>query len=286
MIEDIGDMEGFDESGKLIALIDADTIAFAAAITTEYMEEVMPKEFYTEEEYAELLAHPNYDKESGGVWHQDIDAAAASAQDRINDIILATDTKSAELYFTTGKNFRYQVYDMYKGNRIGRYPTNLKQVKEKMLENYPGEMCEAYEADDVVVMLKRTQPEKYVLCAIDKDVLFAVGGKHFNYYQNAKYGIDMKWHATTHASAKVFHYKQTMMGDMATDNIPGVPGIGKVKAGKIIEGLTDPKELWDAVVAAFISKNLTEKEALRDMRLVNMHQLTIDRKIVLWTPPL
>ncbi len=285
MIEDIGDLEGFDEGHKLIALIDADTIAFAAAISTEYSEEVMPKEFYTDEEYADILAHPNYNEEEGVIWHQDIATAAASAQDRINGILFATNTKSAELYFTTGKNFRYQVYDMYKGNRKGRYPTNLKEIKEKLLEHYPGEMCEAYEADDLVVMLKRTNPTKYVLCAIDKDVLGAVGGKHFNYYKNEKFDIDMKWQATSHASASVFHYKQTLMGD-TTDNIPGVPGIGPVKAEKILEGLTKPKELWAAVVKTFISKNLTEKEALRDCRLVNMHQLTIDREIVLWTPPL
>ncbi len=289
MIEDIGDLEGLDEGHKLIALIDADTIAYAAAIVTEYSEEVMPESFYTKEEYAAILAHPNYDAEEGVVWHQDIEMAAASAQSRIQDIMFETDTGSVELYFTVGKNFRYDVYDMYKGNRTDRKPTNLKEIKKKLLDVYPGAFCEEYEADDLVVMLKRQNPDKYVMCATDKDVLGAVGGKHFNYYQNARYDIPMKWHATTHASAKVFHYKQTLMGDMATDNIPGCPGIGKVKAAQIIEGLKEPKELWDAVVNAFLSKKLTEKEALRDMRLVNMHQLYKNSegelKINLWQPP-
>ena len=40
------------------------------------------------------------------------------------------------------------------------------------------------------------------------------------------------------------------------------------------------------VVKLFKSKKLTIKEAIRDMRLVNMHQLDIDGETInLWNPP-
>ena len=284
-IEDIGITEGIKSTAKGIALIDADTIAYATASTSEWADELLPKEFYQYEEWKEIVNDPNYDEENHCIWVINLEEAIATAVDRIEEIKTATETTDVEIYFTEGRNFRYDLYDMYKGNRLGtRPPVGLSEIKHALLKKYPGEICEEYEADDLVVMLKRTNPDKYILCAVDKDVLNSVKGKHFNYYRSEKYNIPMKWQTTSMVKATQFPYKQCMMGDNG-DNIPGCPGIGPKRAETIIADLIEPKEMWDAVVKTFKSKKLTIKDAIRDMRLVNMHQLTPDRKVNLWNPP-
>jgi len=287
MIESLGDeegLEGFKSSNK-VALIDCDTVIYAACSGHEYAEDLMPEDFYSGEEYRELLEHPNYDAEENCIWYLDEDAAWDSIVTRISDIQTATDTKSVELYFTSGRNFRYTVDPMYKANRKNtRYPVGLSLMKDKALENYAGEICTEYEADDIVVMLKRTQPKHYILAAIDKDVLGAVPGKHYNYYRSFQYNIEPKWVTTDIESAMKFPYKQTLMGD-TTDNIKGCPGIGPKRADKILANSYLPCEMWKLVVKTFLLKKLTVKDAIRDMRLVQMNQLSIDRKITLWEPP-
>lgn len=282
-IENLGSTDGVVEPTK-IALIDADTIVYAAACGSEYAEDLLPQEFYSEEEWTDIINHPQYDEKEGCVWIQNTAQAVESSLDRIAEIVGATNTSHAECYFTEGKNFRYKVYDMYKANRTGRTPAGLKRIKEEVLKKVKGEICREYEADDKVVMLKRTQPDKYVMCAVDKDVLNSIKGEHYNYYRSVKYNIDEKWQKTSFVKAKQWPYFQTLMGD-SQDNIPGCPGIGKVRAQRILEDLLEPCEMWEAVVKVFKSKKLTIKDAIRDMRLVNMHQLNVDSEVVLWNPP-
>ena len=287
MFENLGEEEGLEEfkTSNKIALIDADTIVYAACSTQEYADEVLSKEFYSDEEYEELINHPFYDDKTQAIWQVDEEAVLNLCIERITEIQALTNTKSVELHFTEGRNFRYDVDPMYKGNRSKtKYPAGLRETKAALLKLYSGGIHSEFEADDIVVMLKRTQPTKYILCAVDKDVYKAVPGKHFNYYRSVLYNIDMKWVETEAKDAYQFPYIQTLMGD-STDNIKGCPGIGKVKAAKAIEGLVTPCDMWKAVVKLFKSKKLTVKDAIRDMRLVNMHQLTIDKKIVLWEPP-
>ncbi len=284
-IDDLGEIEGVDTSNEKIALIDADTIAYASASGAEYADDKLAESFYTKEEWEGIINHPQYDEKEHCVWITDVEAAVEMSVDRIHEIMQATDTGSCELYFTEGKNFRYDVYDMYKGNRKGtRYPSGLSEIKHALAELYPSEICVEYEADDKVCMIKRANPDKYVLCAVDKDVLNAVPGKHWNYYRSARYGIEMKWQSTTHKMATQFPYIQCMMGDPG-DNIPGCPGIGKKRAATIIGNEVEFLAMWKLVTKTFISKKLTIKDAIRDMRLVNMNQLSADNKLLLWEPP-
>ncbi len=274
-IENLGDDEGMEEIARpsKIALIDADTIVYASCSGAEYPEEVFDESFYTEEEWNELAADPCYDEKEACIWKINVEEAVQICHSKIADIQEATFTKSAELYFTQGKNFRHTVDTMYKANRKHtRYPVGLKEVKAELLAHYPGEVGDQVEADDIVVYLKRTQPSKYVLCAVDKDVLKAVPGKHWNYYASVRYGISAKWQETTKEDAELFPYIQTLTGD-STDNIRGCPGIGPKKAIQALAGKDTPYERWDAVVKCFVAKNLTAKDAVRDRRLVDMHQI-------------
>ncbi len=283
-------LEAFKASDK-IALIDCDTVVFAACTVKEYADDLLPRDMYSADEWEVHTSHPGYDIEGNCIWMYDEQEVLDLCVERISEIQYRTNTSSAELHFTEGRNFRYDVYDMYKANRKGnRYPQGQSVIKRRLLEMYDGGIWDNVEADDVVVYKKRTEPEKYVLCAVDKDVYLSVPGLHFNYYRAERYNIDMKWVETEHKDAYQFPYVQTLMGD-STDNITGCPGIGKVKAAKAMEGLVTPQDMWRKVVDMFKSgkKPLTIKEAIRDMRLVNMHQAIPDGKggykVQLWVPP-
>lgn len=93
------------------------------------------------------------------------------------------------------------------------------------------------EADDMVVYLKDNNYDKYILCAIDKDVLYQTEGSHYDYGRETTVTINKD-------EAIWFAYYQTLSGD-ATDGYKGCPGIGKVKATKLIEGIYDEVEIME-----------------------------------------
>lgn len=268
-----------------IALIDADTIAYIACVNTEQLEVLLPREYYEDyAEYEELLSHPNYDENHNGIWTIDLDLAYEKAIDKLTKILEQTGCQSAELYFTGGRdNFRYKVKPDYKANRSGmRSPVGLMAIKQRLLENYEGMLCTKWEADDIVVYKKKQEPEKYIMCAVDKDLLYSLPGKHFNYYESSKYNIDMKWMEVDEITAIRWPYMQCLVGDK-TDNIEGIPGIGPKKAEKILAGCITHIDCWDAIVTAYDVANKTLMDAIESMRLVNMHQFN-GKEIVLWRP--
>ena len=284
-----------DTSGMTL-LIDADTIAYATCSACEYG-----------------------DDESG--WYIDLPSALIVAQDKIATLIDLTGCKDAELHFTSGKNFRHHLTSDYKSNRVStRYPEGLREIKDLL----QGTINTDYEADDIVCMLKREYPNKYIVCAVDKDVLNGVPGIHFNYYNSLKHNINMKWLEVSASVTVYWPYMQCLMGDSA-DGISGVSRCGpskvisllcptivpQVKAlqakwkldnGKAISsdklitsivipnGLldnlhTDETIMWNTVKQAYTDAGQEESEALLNMRLVHMHQLTKEKTLELWCPP-
>jgi hypothetical protein len=278
---------GIDGKGNILPpkndckiIVDADTIAFSACVVCEYEAE---------------------DLDTGATaWEIDMDNALSHAQSKIQVILDHTGGKveNLELHFTGGKNsFRYDLLreafpedtDMqYKAKRVfKRSPVGLHALKELLMKHYTGFMHYEYEADDVVVMLKKRYGQDAILCAVDKDVLGNTPGRHWNYYENLKYDIAMKWVDISHNEAIYNQHIQAIMGDKS-DNVPGLKGIGPAKAAKFIEvGMTDT-ELWGGVLRAYIQHcNYGDKAdmAILNMRLVNMHQLQDDWEVVLWNPP-
>jgi DNA polymerase-1 len=246
-----------------ILLIDADTIVYATCSGCEYG-----------------------DDEAG--YEINIEEAFEVANTKINNYVEITGCKDFELHFTSGKNFRYTLTPNYKSNRKDtRYPSGLRELKSLLVEHNPTKafIHSDYEADDIVCMLKREYPEKYILCSVDKDVFNGVSGIHFNYYENLKYKILMSWVETTPEEAIRWPYLQCLMGDSA-DGIAGVKGIGPKKAEAILGSTRDEKILWRNTLKAYLDNKQTEKEAILNMRLVNMHQVTKEHNLELWTEKL
>jgi len=267
---------------------------------------VLPESFYHPDEWQEILDNPTYDDQEGMMYGIDMDRAMEHAKDKIDRILDRTGCKDIELHFTTGKNFRYDLDPKYKANRIGFHvPTGLREMKKLLNDTYAGEIHSKVEADDVVVYKATKWPEKYILAAVDKDVIYSVEGRHFNYYESGHHNIDMKWIEVDAKTVRYFPYVQTIVGD-TSDNIIGPKGIGpktlaKYFNGKALpasikvkkphevipylkDGLTDV-ELWAAVVKAYKAKGMTEADAFINMNLCNMNLLQDNGEIKLWRIP-
>lgn len=250
-----------------IALIDADTVIFAACVVCERM---------SEEDVG--IGEVKFEE----VWTIDLEEAFAHSLDTINTILSNTGCQDFELHFTSGRDsFRYKIVDEeYKANRMSsdtRVPKGLKELKELWCTRYPDKafLWKDWEADDIVVFKKVQDYEKYIMCAVDKDVLYSVPGTHFNYYSSTRFNIKMKFYTVTEKEAIQHHYKQVLTGDTG-DNVIGLKGVGPKTAEKILGTIIDTKILWNKVTQEYRNKGRDDIDAIKNMRLVNMHQLTYD----------
>jgi DNA polymerase-1 len=275
-----------------IALIDADTIIVGACSTCEYYEELLPRYMYNDEEWDSITSEEGYDPITNMIAYIDIAEAYAHAMNRIEMIMQETGCADFELHFTGGrKSFRYTIVaDNYKANRQVegvRTIYGIWPLKQEFLQKHAGKafLNEEYEADDAVVTLKKFHPDKYILCAVDKDVLYSLPGRHFNYYSSLKYGIQMKFIEVDEDVALKHHYRQCLTGD-AGDNIIGLKGIGPKTADKLLANCTTHQECWNVVVEQYALKGRDELDAITNMRLANMQQLNENMEVVLWKPSL
>jgi len=250
----------------MIALVDADSLIYKVGFAIE--DKVTWNEMEVKvglEEEAHVDYYTNY-----ALCNKTFDQL-------VKGILLATGCDEALLVFTGEKNFRKSFPISYKAHRkSSRKPSGFDELFKHARKNHNTITVEGIEADDYVVYLKTKEPEEYILCAIDKDVLYQTVGTHFNYGTGDEI-------TTKKFDAIWFAYFQTLTGDL-TDGYKGCPQVGKVKAEAILDDLETEKEMWEAVVKAYESKGLDEEEAIWNMRFANMHQYN-GKEVILWTPP-
>ena len=248
----------------MTALIDSDSliykVGFAIEEKTTWNE--VEVELYGEEPITEITTN--------------IDQCYETLDKMIDNIRFAAEADDVLLVFTGSNNFRYDNPLGYKQHRTDlRKPLGYLDMLTYLLAKYPHKVAEGMEADDVVVYLKKTQPNDYCLCAIDKDVLYQTPGLHYNYGKDEYVTISKQ-------KAKLFEYYQCLIGD-TSDGYKGCPGIGPKKAKAILKEATTELEMWEAVVKAYESKGLTKEDAINTMRLCSMHQYN-GEVIELWSP--
>ena len=195
----------------------------------------------------------------------------------LDSIMFATDCLEYELHLTGKNNFRDTVDSTYKHNRKDiRRPEWIQPLKLWMMEELGAILHQGMEADDVVVYLKTKYPEDYILCAIDKDVLYQTVGTHYNYGKGENVTIG-------EFEALRFKYYQAIAGD-PVDGYKGVTGMGPKRAEKALANCSNERELWVATLLAYRSKGMRRSQAITTMRLADMHQFN-GEEIILWTPP-
>ena len=126
--------------------------------------------------------------------------------------------------FISGKdNFRDKLVTYYKANRDPLHkPEYFEDIHNYLVNVWDAVIVDGIEADDALGL---SQTDDTIIASIDKD-LDTIPGWH--YWTNK--GV---YHISEHEALQFF-YTQLLMGD-PTDNIKGVPGIGKVKAHYAME---------------------------------------------------
>lgn len=172
--------------------------------------------------------------------------------ERIKD---RTGTKKVRVFLSGKDNFREEVAVTrpYKGNRKQPKPLHYDNIREYLQEIWGAEVIDGMEADDALGI---NQTSDSCICTIDKD-LDMVEGYHYNFQTDKFYTINPLF------GIKQF-YTQLLTGD-TVDNIQGVPGIGKVKAGNLLRGMTDEEEMYWTVLCEYEKKYDRPYEVMLEM---------------------
>lgn len=206
-----------------------------------------------------------------------VDVWIAELMEKLNgdELVVCLSVPSSEC-------FRLKVLPTYKGNRkdVVR-PDLLQAVKDHMAEKYRSYIRPGLEADDCLGILA-THPTlikgEKIIVSEDKDMETLP----CTWYRPKR---DKKPRRISEEQADRFHIYQTLIGD-TTDGYKGCPGIGPVKAVRILE--ESGGDYWSSVVATYESKGLTEEDALvqaRVARICRYQDYDFSKKEVkLWTP--
>lgn len=251
-------------------LIDGDTLIYEAAAAHEYETQWEP-----------------------WLWtlHGDLDSSIKHLDDAITEIKAGLKTDKLIVALSDDARWRPDVMPEYKGNRRKtRKPVTYKALREYMRETYTVFQRPTLEGDDVLGILvthpKLVEGEKIVV-SIDKDMQ-TLPGLHFN-YAHARGSEDYESFVRTisEAQADTYHLFQTLTGDK-TDNYPGCPGIGPVRAEKLLLG-NDLKDGWRIVCEAYAKAGLGEAVALQNARVARICRSTDydfkKKEVILWNPP-
>ena len=187
--------------------------------------------------------------------------------------------------------FRHKLFDGYKAGRHGmpeELAMQLPYLKELIgLLGYRIVTCEGYEADDILGTLSRACEDSGNECVIatgDRDSLQLVGPGTTVRLATTKAGrpestlygtaeIEEKYGVSPRELIQV----KALMGD-ASDNIPGVPGIGEKTALSLIGEFHTVEEVYAQLDAPSIKPGVRKKlEAGADSARMSLVLAEIDR---------
>lgn len=132
-------------------------------------------------------------------------------------------------------NFRMKIDPLYKANRKAEKPEHYTALKEHMLDVWCAEIAEGMEADDALSLNNiNNDIHRSIMVSIDKDLL-QVPGRHYN----PQRGVFLE---VSETAALCNFYTSLLVGD-STDNIKGAAGIGKVKAARLLSGVSREEDM-------------------------------------------
>ena len=153
-----------------------------------------------------------------------------------------TDSNDVMVFLTPSKTFRHDLAFTrgYKANRIDApKPVYFDDIRVYLMEEYGATIGENVEADDLMGM---AQTNNSCIASTDKDML-QIPGRHYNFTKPKEEAFTM----VTPEDGDRWFFCQLLSGD-ATDNIPGIPGIGAKKAKDMVDMYWgDQKELVAAI---------------------------------------
>lgn len=163
----------------------------------------------------------------------------ARCDEMLHGILAATGADECKLWLSGDRNFRYDLYPEYKANRKAPRPPHLEDLKEYLVVEWGARVADGIEADDAIGI---DASDNTVICSIDKD-LRQIPGRHFNFVKGV---LDV----VSPQEGLLSFYRSCLIGD-SSDNIPGVAGIGVVKASRCLPDEIDERTMFDRVRESF-----------------------------------
>lgn len=233
-------------------LIDGDIIAYKAGFAAEKTKYLVlgSRDFAAHNK--EITLHDDAASAkavNGEIWSrkevQPVDQAILICDVMIKDIKerYAAENPSVSVFLSGVGNFRNSIATRasYKGNRSGSVPPlHLKAIRQHLIDR-GALVSQGEEADDLLGIAATAAPGS-VVCSIDKDLL-QIPGRHYDFVKKEEVTISPK-------QAVLNFYAQVLSGD-ATDNVPGLTGIGPVKAKKALEGCNSPGACWHQALTMY-----------------------------------
>lgn len=264
---------------KRLLLIDGDEFLFRASAAVEQ-----------EVKFNTTLGEPDWNEPPVHILYSHPLKARQCLDEMLERIFERFQSREHWLCFSSPPNFRYTVDPTYKNNRANsRKPLCYVELREQVEADYRCKAFAGLEADDVMGIFA-TAPGKQqrIIISQDKDM------------QTIPTQVWRKGELVhvTEAQADYYHMFQTLVGD-TSDGYKGCPGIGKVKAEKLLnvdasgcsiaeQAYEARQMMWSAVVAAYEKAGLTEADALTQARLARILRWSDwdnDKKEpILWTP--
>jgi 5'-3' exonuclease len=177
-----------------------------------------------------------------------LEEAISSANSYLQGLINGTKVEEFHLFFTIGKNFRYDIYPEYKANRKNNEkPPFFNEVRDYLIKEYNGIHGYNLEADDLLVIYKNkyiAERTSYIVVSTDKDInnLF---GLHYDIKNNLAVLVDTEF-------AEQYFWSSIITGDTA-DNIKGVPGKGPAFIKKLWNECNDINLFKSRVICEYIN---------------------------------
>ncbi|MNV37063.1 DNA polymerase I [compost metagenome] len=231
----------------------------------------------------------------------------------VNGIVDRTDSDGFELFLSGGTNYRnaIAVTHPYKGQRHAPKPYHWATVGDILREDYGAYTVHGAEADDVLSIFGRMDPDNTIIGSRDKD-LRIVPCYHYS-WACGKTQPEVPVHRVERlgwVAAKAynsggyklvgeglkFFYGQVLAGD-AIDNYKGCPGCGPQKAANALANCSSEYELFQAAHWIYTAKLGPEKglqlliENARLAWLLDDAEVTYDANDIhvspkrLWEPP-
>jgi DNA polymerase-1 len=268
---------------RKLLLIDGDEMLFKATAAVEHETKFNTclGEVTNEPPIHVLFSHPGKARE---VFDQMIERFFERFETR--EHLLCFSTPPDWDFGKSASNFRYDVDPTYKNNRANsRKPLCYVQLRQDIEADYKCKHFLGLEADDVMGIVATSPMAKTqrIIISQDKDM------------QTIPAQVWRKGDlvTVTEEEADYYHMFQTLTGDI-TDGYKGCPGVGKVKAEKLLAEPATQEMIdlnayrWKAVVTAYVKAGLTEEDALRQARLARILRWSDwdneKKQPILWSP--
>lgn len=211
--------------------------------------------------------------------------AIERAKDLISRILTQVEVNDYTLYIGGSTNFRYNVWPLYKANRVAPKPAHYQATRQYLLDNYKCEVTQYIEADDALGIEQCKLGNSSVICSIDKDLL-QIPGHHFNFVKGESLYV-------SEVDGLRTFYKQLITGDGA-DNIPSYDGKIRNTTPKFIQRLLEPIDTMthEGSMYDYVANTIYDnydwprpeqyETMLRNAKLLYIWKKENDE----WTPPL